>query len=66
MEFLDRFKVASATYQFEGEGEFWWKTVKPRSEEAPITWEQVREMMDVKYYPRDAKRAKEQEFLSLR
>ena len=66
MECSDRFKVVLATYQFEGEAEFWWETVKPRGEEAPITWERLSELMDVKYYPRDAKRAKEREFLSMR
>jgi len=58
--------LALATYQFEGETEYWWKTVKPREDEPPITWEKLKELMDVKYYPRDAKRAKEQEFLSLK
>ena len=66
MECPDRFKVALATYQLEGEAEFWLETIKPRGEEAPITWEQLREMMDVKYYPRDTKRVKEREFLSLK
>jgi len=31
-----------------------------------MTWERLKELMDAKYYPMDAKRAKEQEFLSLR
>jgi len=37
MECPDRFKVALATYQFEGEVEFWWGMVKPRGEEALMT-----------------------------
>ena len=32
MECPDRFKVALTTYQFEGEAEFWWGTVKPRGD----------------------------------
>jgi len=34
MECPDIFKVALATYQFEREAEFWWKTVKPRGKKA--------------------------------
>jgi len=53
------FKVRLATHQFEKEAEFW----KPRAEEPALTWEQLKTMMDAQYYPRDMKRAKEQEFL---
>jgi len=60
------FKVALATYQFEWETEFWWETVKPWGGEPPITWEWLKELMDAKYYPRGVKRAKEQEFISLK
>jgi len=35
MECPDRYKVAFATYQFEGEDEHWWGTVKPREEKIP-------------------------------
>ena len=66
MECPDRFKVALATYKFEGKAEYWWETVKPRREEAPMAWERLRELMDAKYYPKDAKTAKEQEFISLK
>ena len=59
-----RFKVALATYQFEQEAEFWWETVKPREDEPPMTWERLKVLMDAKYCPKDAKRAKEQECLS--
>ena len=41
-------------------------TVKPRAGEPALTWEQLRIMMDAQYYPRDMKRAKEQEFLCLK
>ena len=61
-----RFKVALATYQFEPEAEFWWDTVKPKGHEPLMTWKRLKELMDAKYYPKDAKRAKEQEFLSLK
>jgi len=61
-----RFKVALTTYQFEGEAEFWLGTVKPKGDEPPITWERLKESMDAKYYPKDAKRANEQEFLHLK
>ena len=59
-----RFKVALATYQFEGEYEFWWGTIKPGGYKPPINWERLKQLMDAKYYPKDAKRAKQQEFLS--
>jgi len=61
IECPDRSKVALATYQFEGEAEYWWGTVKPREEEDPIIWKRMKELMDSKYYPRDAQRMKEQE-----
>ena len=41
MECPDGFKVALTTYQFEGEAEFWWGTVKPRVGEDPITWDRM-------------------------
>jgi len=37
IEFSNRFKVALATYQFEGEAKYWWGIVKPRGEEDPMT-----------------------------
>jgi len=46
MEYPARFKVALATYQFEGEVEYWWGTVKPRVGENPMTWDRLKEMMD--------------------
>ena len=58
--------MALATYQFEGEFEYWWGTVKPRGGENPITWERLKELMDVQYYPNDVRRMKERKFLSLR
>jgi len=61
-----RYKVALATYQFEGEVEYWWGTVKPREGENPITWDRLKEMMDNQYYPRDVRRMKEREFLNLK
>jgi len=54
-----RFKVALATYQFEREAEFWWGIVKSRGHEPPTSWERLKEPMDAKYYPKDAKGAKE-------
>ena len=66
MKCLARFKVALATYQFEGEVEYWWGTVKPREGENPITWDRLKEMMDNQYYPRDVRRMKEREFLNLK
>jgi hypothetical protein len=59
-------KVALTTYQFEGEAEYWWGTVKPAPGENPMPWEHLIELMDAKYYPRDVQRMKEREFLSLR
>jgi len=35
MESPERYKVALASYQFEGEAEYWWGTVKPRGGEDP-------------------------------
>ena len=66
MKCLARFKVALAIYQFEGEVEYWWGTVKPREGENPITWDRLKEMMDNQYYPRDVRRMKEREFLNLK
>jgi len=66
MECPARFKVALATYQFEGEVEYWWGTVKPRAGENPMTWDRLKEMMDNQYYPSDVRRMKEREFLSLK
>jgi len=51
MECPDRYKVSFATYQFEGEAEYWWRTMKPRGEEEPMTWARLRELMDNQYYP---------------
>jgi len=66
MECPNRFKVALTTYQFEGEAEFWWGTVKPTEGEDPITWDRMVELLDSKYYPWDVQRTKEREFLSLK
>ena len=35
--------------QFEKEATFWWGAVKPRVGEHPPTWNQLKELMDVKY-----------------
>jgi len=66
MECPARFKVALATYQFEREVEYWWGIVKPSEGEDPITWDRLKDMMDNQYYPRDVRRMKEREFLSLK
>ena len=66
MECPNRYKVALTTYQFEGEAEYWWETVKPRGEENSMTWERLIELLDSKYYPRDVQRMKEREFLNLK
>ena len=66
MECPERYKVALASYQFEGEAEYWWSTVKPRGEEDPLTWTRLKELMDRKYYPKDVQRMKEREFLGLK
>jgi len=59
-------KVRLATHQFEKGAEFLWGTVKPRAGEPALTWEQLKTPMAALYYPRDMKRAKEQEFLRLK
>ena len=66
MECPNRYEVALATYQFEGEAKYWWETVKPRGGENPMTWERFIELLDNKYYPRDVQRMKEREFLNLK
>jgi len=66
MECPDRYKVALATYQFEGEKEDRWGTIKPRREEGPMTWERLRELMDNQYYPRVVQKTKERQFLGLK
>jgi len=37
MECRDRYEVALVTYQFEGDAEYWWGTIKPREGETPTT-----------------------------
>jgi len=59
MECLEQFKVALATYQLGREAEFWWGMVKPRASEPLLTWNQLEELMDIKYYSGDVNRAKE-------
>ena len=66
MECPDQYKVALMTYQFEGEAEYWWGTVKPRRGEDSVSWEKLMELLDTKYYPLDIQRIKEREFLSLK
>ena len=62
MDCPTRFHVALGTYQFKGEVVYWKETVKPRRDESLITWERLKELMDTKYYPKDAKRAKSKTF----
>jgi len=59
MECPNRFKGALATYQFEKEAEYWWGMIKPCGEDAPMTCERLKELMNTKYYPRNAQRTKE-------
>jgi len=66
LECPDRYKIALATYQFEGESEYCWGTIKSRGEEDLMTWERLRELMDNQYYPQDVQRTKEREFLGLK
>jgi len=66
MKCPNRYKVARTTYQFEGEAEYWWETVKPKGGEDPMTWKRLTELLDNKYYARDVQRMKEREFLSLK
>ena len=63
MEYPERFKVHLATYQFEKEDKFWWGTMKPRAGEPPLSWNQLKELRDAKYYHWDVKKTKEQEFM---
>jgi len=62
MKCLERFKVRLASYQFEWDVEYWWGTVELRVSEAPLTWDQPKNLVDANY-SKDVKRAKEQEFL---
>ena len=66
MDCPDQYKIALTTYQFKGEAECWWDTVKPRGNENPMTWERLIGLLDNQYYPRDVQRIKEREFLSLK
>ena len=54
--------ITLATYPFEKEAELWWGTVKPRVGEPLLTCNQIKELMDAKYYPIDMKKAKKQNF----
>jgi len=40
--------------------------VKLREGEDPMTWERLKELMDNQYYPKDVRRMKERDFLSLK
>ena len=60
------FKVELATYQFENEVEYWWETIKPHEGEKALTWATFKNLMDAKYYPKDVKLAKEQEFIKFK
>jgi len=66
MECSARCQVALATYQFKREAEFRRGSVKPWAGKPELTWKRLKELMDAEYYPRDVKRAKVQEFLSLK
>jgi len=66
MECPKRFNVHLATYQFEKETEFWWGTVKPRTRESVLTWNQLKALMDTQYYSHDVRRTTEWEFLCLK
>jgi len=61
-----RFQVALAAYQFKEEAEYWWEAIRPRGDKSLITRETLKELMDIKYYPMDYKRANEREFSSLK
>ena len=39
IDYPPKFKVALSTYQFQREVEFWWRAVKHRGDEHPVTWE---------------------------
>jgi len=46
--------------------EYWRVTVNPREGEDPMTWGRLKELMDNQYYPRDVRRVKDREFLTLK
>ena len=66
MDCPDQYKIALTTYQFKGEAECWWDTVKPRGNENPMTWERLIGLLDNQYYPRDVQRIKQRDFLRLK
>ena len=63
MDCPNRYKVALTTYQFEGEAEFWWETVKPRAGEDPVTWERLVELLDSKITHEIYNRQRRESFL---
>ena len=65
MECPTNYRVRFAAHLFEKDASFWWDTVKPREGEQPLTWEEFKGLLDEKYYPKEVKWAKEQEFLNL-
>ena len=59
-------KVKFAAHLFEKDASFWWDTVKAKEGEQPLTWAKFKGLLGEKYYPKEVKWAKEQEFLNLK
>ncbi|XP_058198469.1 uncharacterized protein LOC131313992 [Rhododendron vialii] len=59
-------QVALATYQLEGEADYWWEATKNTVNLATITWTQFEEIFLEKYFPTPIKDQMAQEFLALR
>jgi len=66
MECPANFKVKFAAHLFGKDASFWWDTVKPKEGKQLLTWAEFKGLLDEKYYPKEVKWAKEQEFLNLR
>jgi hypothetical protein len=64
----DEVKVTYASYLLLGDAEYWWKGTRKMIEanNQDITWEIFRTKFLDKYFPRSARTAKEQEFLTLK
>lgn len=61
-------RVALATFQLEGQAEFWWQSVKRRRgpDEPPMEWQEFQEAFFEKYFPEPIRDQLEKDFMDLK
>ena len=62
----DMTKIRLATFQLEGEAQVWWKWERTSRDLEAMTWAEFQELFMGKYFPNNAKHAKDQKFLELK